>query len=142
MRTLALFVFFGLLLLTHSDLANAQSTVQVSIKFYIGDQPLDASQGVALGDVKKLVVKIVPDSEAMDVKYDFRWNLYIRSGTNLSAAQSGSHEALYPGILGAAKPGDTIELEIEHLARTDASGNREEMKLTSGMKYLEIAVRK
>ena len=137
-----LLISFALILSTSiiAQVAPPPTTV-----FYVGNKPVDMKAGVALGDLPRLMLKVVPDSafaaaHPNDIKYTAYWSLYVRRGNMLRPPQTGSTESLQGGILGTAKKGDAISIEIDRIIRTDANGKREKVELGPPLKYLSIYV--
>lgn len=107
------------------------------IKFFVGDTALDAKDGVDAKDLAQLRIKVVPDSKS----YTFhKWRLYIRRSTELGLPREGSGEELHLHNAVTQK-GDVIVVEVQTLIYTDANGKRENVKITTDMKFVSIPVK-
>jgi hypothetical protein len=139
MKKHLLFFVFTVFALTLSNPLIAQDTSKPSIKFFVGDQPIDAGGSVAVAQLPKLMIKFVPDV-VQDGKYTVHWRLYIRDGSRLGQPAEGSTESLPGGFLARAKPGNSLMAEVDRVTFTDANGKRELVTVDAGMKYLSIGV--
>src|SRR5262245_33783256 len=100
-----LFSIVALSLISHA--ASAQDASPVAVKFFIGNEQADVTNGIATTQLSQLKVKVVGDS-AKDVKYTMRWKLYLRTGANTGIPQNGTTESLMPGVLSSARVGDIV----------------------------------